>query len=283
VQKQALSRILVIVLATIILIFVSLTNWPDNNLKISFLDIGQGDAILIETPNSQKILVDAGPATNILNPLGAKLGYFNRQIDLVILTHPDLDHIAGFSEVLRRYHVRSVLMTGVLHDSAAYGDILEQIAEQDIPVYLAEEKQDFDFGAGVTLDILWPTAPIVGHDPANNNETSIVAKLIYGKTSALLAGDAEETVEATLLKSGNNLQADILKLGHHGARTSSSTEFLAAVQPEIAIISAGADNSYGHPHPETLTRLSAKTQIYSTITNGTITLVSDGTSWEKLK
>lgn len=254
---------------------------PTGELSVSLLDVGQGDAILIQTPTRQTILTDAGPDARVVNELGEVLPYFHRRIDLAILTHPDLDHIAGFIDVLHRYDVGAVLMTGVLHDSAVYTEILQLLAAKHIPVELAEAEHDIDFGDGVKLDVLWPIDIIAGRDPTNNNTTSIVTRVTFGKTSVLLTGDAEETAE-TALRADHpaTLKSDVLKLGHHGSRTSSSQLFLDAVRPTIALVSAGCDNQFGHPSPETLARLPRAIQIYDTCKNGTVTLTSDGAVWQ---
>lgn len=261
------------------LLALGFVNLPNAQLRVNVLDIGQGDAILIRTPSNQKILIDAGPNSAILAPLGRELNFFDRRLDLVILTHPDADHVAGFSEIFRRYEVRRVLLAGVLHESAVYADVLEQIAKQRIPILIANSARDFDFGNGVTLDVLAPSENLTGIDPSDTNATSIVARLAYGKTSILLTGDAETTSEKAILRTPANLESDLLKLGHHGAKTSSGVEFLRAVAPKIALISAGKNNQFGHPAPETLAKLS-DTQIYSTIESGTLEFISDGKEWE---
>lgn len=259
-------------------IWIGFLGLPSGLLEVSVLDVGQGDAIFVRTPTNQKILIDAGPASNLLAPLSSRLGYFERRLDLIVLTHPDLDHIAGFSEILRRYEVANVLLTGVVHETAAYGDILDQFSDQKIPVHFARADRDFDFGGGVTFDIVWPTKDFVGLDPVNNNMTSIVGRLTYGETSILLTGDAEKEAEEYILLTPANLASSALKLGHHGAKTSSSEDFLNAVNSKIALVSAGLDNQFGHPHAEVLERITNQ-NVYSTIENGTVTLVSDGAKW----
>lgn len=250
-------------------------------LEVSLLDVGQGDAILIRTPLQQKILIDGGPAANILTPLGQELGFFERQIDLLIITHPDQDHIAGLTEVLRRYKVKSVLLTGAQHDTVWYQDILRQIVQQNIPTIVANSQTDFDFGAGVILDVLWPEKYLAGKTLSEPNEGSVVIRLSYGKTVALLTGDLGLTGENELLRTAQNLQAQVLKLGHHGSDTASSQEFLNAVDSEIALVSAGKDNQYGHPKPEVLERLQGQ-EVFSTIELSTVRLESDGEEWEVL-
>jgi len=251
---------------------------PLSFAEIDLLDIGQGDAILIQTPARQNILIDAGADGRLLQELGNVLGFFERDIDLLILTHPDLDHIGGASDLLRRYDVQRVLMTGVLHSSAAYADILQEIARQRIPVDIASAGQMYVFDDGAELEILYPLESRVADDPIDNNATSIVARFDHGASSALFMGDADTAIEAELITAGVNLQADILKLGHHGATTSTSQAFLDAVQPDIALISAGVDNKFGHPRPEVMERIT-NMQIYRTDEMGTVQLQSNGETW----
>ncbi len=275
-----LPTVWLIVLAALLTLF-----WlqlPQANvLTVQVLDVGQGDSILIRTPQQQKILIDAGAGAGVLSALGKELGYLERRIDLIVLTHPDADHIGGFSDVLKKYTVGGVLLTGVQHDTYIYTTVLNEITEQGIPVYLVNAKTDFNLGAGVLLDFVWPTEVVAGRQVADTNTTSLVARLTYGATSLLLTGDAERTAEAALLRSPANLQSNLLKLGHHGSNSSSSADFLAAVQSKVALISAGADNRYGHPHEEVLERV-ADQQILSTAESGTLTFVSDGQVWSTL-
>jgi competence protein ComEC len=250
-------------------------------LQLALLNVGQGDAILLETPAHHTVLIDAGPDSRVVGELGRILTYGVKHLDLVILTHPDGDHISGLPEILQRYTVGQIMLTGVLHDHPAYAEILRQITAQKIPILLADADQDLDLGSGVKLDLLWPTYSKIGEDPTDNNATSIVARLTYGQTSALLTGDADTTVEQELLKNPATLKADILKLGHHGSKTSSSKEFLTVVQPTIALVSAGKNNRYGHPNRDTLARLALTTKLLSTITDGTVVLTSDGKKWKQ--
>ncbi len=259
------------------LIFFGFSNLPSGNLEVTFLDVGQGDAILIRTPQNQKILIDAGPAGKILPPLADELGFFERKISLVVLTHPDTDHIAGFTEVLKRFEVEHVLLTGVQHPTEWYAEILRQIAEQQIPTILANAETDFDFG-GVVLDVFWPLENLVGKTPADSNAASISTRLLFGETAVILTGDLDINSEQEILQTPQNLSAQILKLGHHGSRTSNSPEFLAAVNPNIVIVSASEENKFGHPHTEVLERVK-DLQILETAKEGSVKLVSDGVKW----
>jgi competence protein ComEC len=249
---------------------------PEGKPRVTLLDVGQGDAILITTPLNQRILIDGGPDLSLLERLGEEFPFFHRRIDLLVLTHPDEDHVTAFPEVLQRYPVGQVLLTGVVGGTSRYSAFLATLRESGVPVILAEASRDFDFGAGVFLDVLWPARrssstiqaffrgcaegprlAFFGCEPKRTNDTSIVAKILFGDHSLLLTGDITEEVEDALWKEGLDLAADVLKVPHHGSKTSSSTGFLLAVQPDLALISVGQKNRYGHPHPGVLARYEA--------------------------
>jgi competence protein ComEC len=277
-------KILFILYSSIIAISIALIfgleNLPTMNgkLEVSVLDVGQGDAIFIRTPVNQKIIIDAGPASNVLLPLAQELNFFDRKIDLVVITHPDADHIAGFKEILRRYEIGKILLTGVQHDTAYYRDILQQIDSQKIPLIFASPDADFDFGNGVMLDVVWPYKLFIGHKPSDANALSVTTRLSFGDTAIMLTGDLDQESEEILLKTPQNLQAEILKLGHHGSDTSSSEEFLAAVSSQIAVVSAGKDNSFGHPKPAVLERVKDQ-KVFETAKSGSLKFLSNGSFW----
>ncbi|MDP2624554.1 MAG: ComEC/Rec2 family competence protein [Candidatus Peregrinibacteria bacterium] len=239
----------------IILIGIHLSRLPHGRLIVDFLDIGQGDAILITTPEGNRILVDGGPGQLVLQELGDVMPVLHKRIDLLVLTHPHADHLVGLIPVLERYDVGTVLFSGLNYNSAIYDQFLIEIRTREIPIYVAQANQDWKLG-DVALDILYPFDSMVGRSLSNVNNGSVVIKVIYDDYQILLTGDAELEVEEELVTAHDNeeldLQADILKVGHHGSRTSSSSEFLERVKPEIAIIQCGKSNDFGHPHVETL-------------------------------
>jgi competence protein ComEC len=253
--------------AVVALVAHEWTRIPDGKLHIAFLDIGQGDSVLITTPGNQRIIVDGGPNWSLLERLGEELPFFRRSIDLLILSHSDADHISALPEVLYRYDIKKILLTGIARDTAIYSAFLEAARESGAEILLAEAGNDLSLGEGVMLDILWPLGSLFGEEPKVPNNTSIVVKLTWKDhptsstsgglrgASVLFTGDIEEEVEEALLKEGMDLRSDILKVAHHGSKTSSSTGFLLAVAPTLAVISVGAENTYGHPHPSVLTRL----------------------------
>jgi len=229
---------------------------PEDKMKIDFLDVGQGSAILILAPNNNQVLIDGGPSNAVLAKLGQALPVFDRKIELLILTHPDSDHLSGLVEVLKRYEVGQILETGIAADSAEYKTWNNLIKSKSIPVVFAQANDLVKIADNLSIKILYPLGKIDGQDfSKNTNATSIVGKIIYGQNSILFTGDAEGQTEKPLLMLGANLKADILAVGHHGSKNSTSAEFLAAVAPSIAVIQVGAKNTYGHPTQEVLNRL----------------------------
>lgn len=228
---------------------------PDRRFHVYFLNIGQGDSIMIKTPENHHILVDGGPENFVLNELIEIMPFFDKQIDLVILTHPHADHVSGLIEVLKRYHVDNILITGVDYGSPEYSEFLKEISTRNVRVFLAESKTDFKFGE-VFVDILYPEKQLISEQFDNPNNSSIAMMVKFRDKKILLTGDLELEGEAGLIRTGARLKANIFKAGHHGSRTSSSLNLLKLVRPKIVVIQSGKENSYGHPHEETLNNLS---------------------------
>ena len=259
---------------------------PDNKLHVSFLDVGQGDAILVRTPNGQNILIDGGPDPQKIGlELGEKLPFWDRTIDLMVSTQPQADHITGLVEVLERYEVKQVLDPGVPYDSLVYQEWLELLAQKKIKREIARAGQEIDLGRGLKIQVLNPPAePFQGTtDDVDNN--GIVLRLVWGEVSFLFSADIREEAEFELVRRRANLSSTVLKVAHHGSRTSTSPQFLAAVDPELAVISAGADNPFGHPSAEVLERLRqrlGRDYVYLTSEKGSIEFITDGESlWVK--
>lgn len=243
-------------------------------LTVWFLDVGQGDAIFIEMPTGEQVLVDGGRGSAVLAKLGSVMWPWDRSIDVVIPTHPDADHIGGLPGVFERYDVSNVYQSGAVADTDIDRALRAAIEAEGAQVLLVSEREAFIFG-NVSLDVLSPVRPLPGEFVEDRNDESVVVLLTYGDTSVLLTGDAESGAEATFGALAGDV--DVLKAGHHGSRTSSSESFLQIVTPEIAIISAGADNSYGHPHPAVLDRLNrAGAKVLRTDLDGDILLRSWG-------
>lgn len=219
--------------------------------KLVFFDVGQGDAIYFRTPAGNDILIDTGPGDAVLSKLGKVMPFFDRSLELVILTHPHADHIAGMVEILKRYRVGSLVLPEVSHVSATYTALLEQIQEKNILVVRPRIGQRFWLDAVSVLDVYYPVWSEFNDRPKDLNDVSVVGKLSLGKSSVLLMGDSGKIIENLFLAMRLPLSSEILKIGHHGSRHSTSPEFLREVQPQYSIISVGR-NPYGHPHPEVL-------------------------------
>ena len=275
------TKVLIAVLITAaILIWIAVASLPDGKLHVVFFDVGEGDAIFIETPRGQQILIDGGPSpTTLISALGRRMPFWDRSLDLVILTHADEDHLAGLIPVLERYRVGQVLDTGYEHNNPMYECWLELISEKGIPTNLARAGMRIGTGDGAELAVLHPGSALMRYTDADANNNSVVVRLVMGQVSFLLPGDIEEVAEDVLVASGQELTSTVLKVPHHGSSTSSSAAFLNAVNPELAVISVGADNRFGHPSPQVLERLEdlvEEGRILRTDERGAIEVVTDG-------
>jgi len=244
-------------------------------LTVVFLDAGQGDAIFIEAPNGNQVLIDGGPNKSVLRQLSKVMPFYDRSIDIVIATHPDKDHIGGLPDVLQRYTVDFILESGAKNDTGISRAFESAILQNKIKRIFAKRGMAIMLGDDVFLNILFPDRDV---SEVESNTTSIVAQLVYKNTEFMFTGDSPKTIEEYLVfLDGEKLRSDVLKVGHHGSKTSSSESFVGYVSPEYAIISAGADNSYGHPHKEVVEILNQfGSAILNTKDNGAIIFKSDG-------
>lgn len=272
------SLLLFTFLLLIVNIFLFHQDFQNSHRGFTFamLDIGQGDAIFIESPTGTQILVDGGPPRKILSQLSRVMSPFDHTIDGIIITNPDQDHIGGLLDVLKVYKVDRVFEPGTYNDSKTYQNLEVEIKDKNIPDILAKKGMRLDIGGGAAIDILFPDRDVSLWD---SNDGSIVARLSYGKTSVMLTGDATAETEKIILGeySKTALTSAILKVGHHGSRTSTSEAFVKAVTPTYALISDGKDNNYGHPHQDTLdTLVQFGAKIFRTDLLGTIIMKSYG-------
>src|SRR3989338_5038920 len=245
-------------------------------LTFAMLDVGQGDALFIESPTGTQIMFDTGPAHSVLGQLSRVMSPFDKAIDAIIITNPDADHIGGFIDILKNYKVGMVFEPGTFNDSKIYQNLKTEIKNKNIPNILAKKGMRLNIGGGARIDILFPDRDVSLWD---TNEASIVARLSYGKTSIMLTGDSTTKTEKIILKenSKEKLASAILKVGHHGSRTSTSADFVKTVAPAYALISDGKNNKYGHPHQDTLDTLSKfGAKVFRTDLLGTIIMKSDG-------
>jgi len=236
----------------------------EKELEVVFFDVGQGDAIFIKTPQGHNILIDGGPGNIVLEKIGREMPFLDESIDLVVLTHPHYDHVSGLIDILKNYKIEDVLCTGVLSESNIGKKWNRIIEERGYRVALAGQRI---LANDIHIDILHPTRKLRGEKIGDLNEASIIIRLSHKGKNFLFMGDAYKKQERELLSlereckkrhddcSFFEISADVLKVGHHGSRTSTTSDFLSVVSPEFAVIQAGKDNRYGHPHDETIETL----------------------------
>lgn len=292
--------------ATIISIYLAIffsfqvfgkTGIKNTDLQVSFLDVGQGDSIYIKAPNGNDMLIDGGRTSNVLiKKLKNAMSAGDTNIDVIIATHPDADHIGGLQAVIENYTVGEFIEPGIISETKTYESLLESIVEKKVPHLIARTGTiiRLDSEKNITFTIL---APDFIYDGENSNDASVSGILSFGEQTFMLTGDAPISVEETIVSentsieqknnleqknvskknNGINISANVLKLGHHGSKTSSSETFLRAIKPSLAVISAGCKNSYSHPSKEVIERLEKlKIPTISTCESGTITFFTDG-------
>ena len=268
----------VLLITAAVLVFSAVNTAPDDNLHVSFLDIGQGDAVLVTKGNIQ-VLIDGGPGGQALNlALSEKMPFWDRTIELVVLTHPHDDHITGLVEVLKRYEVGQILNTESESYLPVYDEWLALIDEKSIPITLAQAGQQINID-NVIIDVLNPQREYFEDTAADMDNNGITLNVAFGEINFLLTADIGKYAELELIKERLIPRATVLKVGHHGSKSSTSIEFLNVCRPQIAVISVGADNDYGHPDEEVnerLVEMAGEQNIYRTDKNGTIEFISDG-------
>lgn len=227
----------------LILLFFAIFGWPNHELELIFLDVGQGDSTLIKTPDGQTVLIDGGPDNKVLQGLGKNLPFYKRKIDFMILSHYHFDHITGLIEIIRRYRVKTLIYSGNAPDSLLILELLKVASQYKVELKTLSGQADLSLGPDCGLSLLNPVILGIKEDPNN----SLVSRLSCANQQVLFAGDNGTEVEKVLLESGWPLKADVFKASHHGADTSNSAEFLEKVAPYLIVISVGADNRFGHP------------------------------------
>lgn len=246
---------------------------PDGELAVHFIDVGQGDAALLVTSGGT-VMIDAGPRS-AKEALLKYVREHTERIDLMILTHPHEDHIGGAATVLDAVPTATVVMPDVTTDTSTFAGLLDAIEDSGARADLGRAGEVYEIG-GMRITLLAP----IGAEYDSMNDYSIVCRVEYGECSFVFTGDAEECSEGEMLAaySAADMRCDVLKVGHHGSSTSSSTEFLEALRPKIAVISVAADNSYGHPHSKAIKRLkrAGVSEIYRTDERGSVVITCDG-------
>ena len=251
------SNIVLVIAGLICLNFIAwfavfeICSSPD--LKVSFLNVGQGDAIFIEIAPYYQILIDGGPGKKVLSELSERIPEYDKTIDLILLTHPDKDHLEGLIAVLEQYDVENIIWTGIVKDTTLYQEWLYSLEKENTNIIIGEAGQKIYFSNAV-LNILHPFESIQGSEPKDANQTSLVSQLCLEEVCFLFTGDIYSKQEKELI-SLMDLESEVLKLGHHGSKTSTSEEFILAVDPIMAVAQVGENNSYGHPNEQVVQRL----------------------------
>ena len=276
-SKKNYVLLFLVIILTVCLVYLFRIDLQSRKTGLTFamLDVGQGDALFIESPTGTQVLIDAGPARRLMGPLSQIMSPFDRSIDAIVITNPDADHISGFADVLKKYEVGILLEPGTFNESKTFQNIKDEIERKNIPDVLAKKGMKLDLGGDVFIDILFPDRDVSSWNP---NDGSIVSRLSYGDTSVMLTGDSTIKTEKIILEDfkKENLTSTILKVGHHGSRTSSSDAFVKAVAPRYALISDAKDNKYGHPHQEVVDLFSEiGAKIMRTDLLGTIVMKCD--------
>ena len=252
----------------------------DGRLHVYFLDVGQGDAIFVVTPNGRQALIDGGPEFGgVVGALSEYMPPWDRTLDLVASTHLDADHSRGLLRVLEHYKIGAVATGASNPESHLYAQWRKAVEQGNHRPLQLSAGQQLELDSGVTLEVLHPPSVLLRGPAWDSNNNSLVLRLSYGEVSFLLTGDIEEEAERYLKRASPKLESDVLKAGHHGSNSSTTTTFLRAVKPQWAIISAGEGNQYGHPHPAVLKRLDGavgRGNVFSTATQGTVHFSTDG-------
>lgn len=287
-RKIKIFSLLILLLLLSLIIYVQIRENRKGWLTVSFLDVGQGDAIFIDAPNGNQVLIDGGASRNILREISKVIPFYDRKIDVLIATHPDADHIGGLNDVVERFKTDVFIEPGVESDTPVYIELKKRVANKKIRTIEARSGMVIDLGSGASIEIIYPVLDPRGME---TNTASIVGRLKYGTIKFLLTGDSPKNIEdylvAKIEKScgeievnqceSNIIRSDVLKVGHHGSNTSTSENFVKTVNPKYAIISAGKDNRYGHPHQEVIENLTSnKVEILNTAELGRIIFKTDG-------
>lgn len=272
----------ILVILSGVIWYVAIHENRDGKMTVVFLNVGQGDSIFIESPTGTQVVVDGGPDRAIMKEIGNVMPWYDRHIDMLVVTNPDKDHFEGFISLLDKYSVDVEMEPGTVAGSGTYTVLQNKFKAKKVVQVIARRGQIVDLGGGAYLRILFPDRDVSG---LTTNNGSIVMKLVYGETSVLLTGDSPVAIEDYLISiDKDNLKSIILKAGHHGSRTSTGEQYVKVVRPEYAVISAGKDNKYGHPHKEILDILAKqKVPVYGTYDLGRITFVSDGLTFTNPK
>lgn len=283
------NKVLVLLAIIAIAAWLAVITRPDKLLHLYFCDVGQGDAILIKTPQNKQILVDGGQDDQVLKCLSNALPFYDRSLDLIVLTHSHADHLGGLIEVLRTYQIGKVIFWQVPYESANFQEFIDLVGRKNLSVLEVVAGDTLALDQQVRAEIWYPLSneklellgtPIDPYDGEEINDSSIILRLVCGDFETLLTGDAPEKVQELLLRQDLVRESDVLKVAHHGSKDGLDQRFLEKLGSKLAVISVGENNRYGHPHKETLEELeNAGVKVKRTDQDGTIEVVSDCKDW----
>jgi competence protein ComEC len=300
--KLGAFALVLLIISTVFVVAYFHTENSRQFLTVAFLDVGQGDSIFIEAPNGNQLLIDSGPTAGVVRRLSEVMPFYDRSIDTILATHHDADHTAGFPEILKRFKIDTYIVTPKTDDDSLYNEIENLISTEvrsdggigvEKLIAAAGDKIILDEENEIYIEILWPPDVESGVVIGDNNESSVATRVVYGEIEFMLTGDlgkeSEDKIVSAVQLAGRDIESDVLKAGHHGSKTSTSVTFVAEVAPRYAVISAGKDNKFGHPHEEVLQTLNdyaiatkIDLQILSTAELGNIIFQSDGSEiWVK--
>ncbi len=252
--RQWLSKITTIVVLLLLVsgLYYLATRPVSSGLYVRFLDVGQGDAELIQTAAGQNVLIDGGPDETVISRLDSYIPFYARKLNAVILSHPHADHVAGLNSVLDKYQVEHVYFSGVAYTTPSYLELLEKLKVKNVATTAVKKGDKLDLGNGIIIDFLYPLTSQVGMTSENINNGSVVARLTYGDEAALFMGDLEMEGQQKLLGSGQKIQSDLYKTPHHGSKDSAYQNFYDSIKAKFVVIEVGKDNKFGHPTQKAL-------------------------------
>lgn len=272
--------ILTLVFLNVLLLCLIYVLISPKKLELSFLDVGQGDAILVQTPSGKSMLIDGGPSAVVVDKISEKFSYFNKDVDVMVATHPDADHVTGLIPVLEKYNTQIIVNSPVASHTKIFSELEKYMLDENAEMHVAHASDFIDFHDGVTAYILYPDNNFQ-EKKGDTNDASVSMFIVYGDESFLLTGDLPTTEEYNLLQDALPKNVTVYKAGHHGSKYSSGEQLLSYIKPEYSVISVGKNNKYGHPNQEAIDRLQKYSkEIISTIDRGTITFNTDGRTME---
>jgi len=276
-MKKEIIKISIILFLCLFVWFLVFVYGIDGKGKVYYLNIGQGDSALVETPDKVQVLIDGGPDNSLLSELSKAMPFYDKSIDLMVMSHPQKDHIYGFIEVLKRYKVDNILLSSIAYKSGIYNEIKELLKEKNINVIEAEIGERVYLGKYSYFDVLYPFEDMSGKDVGNPNDVSVALRLSMLGKNFFFAGDAEFKEELEITSLNTDLGVDVFKADHHGSRTSNSDSLLEKLNPKAVVISVGKNNSYGHPSPSVMERFKEKgLEVFRTDQQGTVKVITDG-------